>query len=125
MSRGRRPAPEPWARSSAREHAPSRRVHLPMPQSPASTAQPQEERAGPFRQPSIAAGGLDALVFRGIELVSKVLLVVVTGRLMEPAGRGLYALASLSISLCGLPFGAVWLANAVEIARRRVVVREL
>jgi O-antigen/teichoic acid export membrane protein len=96
-----------------------------MPQSPASTAQPQEERAGTFRPPSIAAGGLDALIFRAIELVSKVLLVVVTGRLMEPAGRGLYALASLSISLCGLPFGAVWLANAVEIARRRVAVREL
>jgi O-antigen/teichoic acid export membrane protein len=96
-----------------------------MPQPPASTAEPQEERAGSFRPPSIAAGGIDALVFRGIELFSRILLVVVTGRLMEPAGRGQYALASLSSSLCGLPFGAVWLANAVEIARRRVDIREL
>ncbi len=97
-----------------------------MPQPSASAAaEPHDEKAATFRPPSIAAGGLDALIFRGIELVSKVLLVVVTGRLMEPAGRGLYALASLSMSICGLPFGAVWLANAVEVARRRVVVREL
>jgi O-antigen/teichoic acid export membrane protein len=96
-----------------------------MPQPRASTAEPSEERATAFRPPSIAAGGLDALIFRAIELVAKVAIVVVTGRLMEPAGRGLYALASLVITLCGLPFGAVWLANAVEVARRRVGVREL
>jgi O-antigen/teichoic acid export membrane protein len=96
-----------------------------MPQPPASTAEPHEARATEFRPSSIAAGGFDALIFRGIELVSKVAIVVITGRLMEPAGRGLYALASLVISLCGLPFGAVWLANAVEVARRRVGVREL
>jgi O-antigen/teichoic acid export membrane protein len=78
-----------------------------------------------FEPPSIAAGGVDALVFRGIELVAKVLLVAVTGRLMAPAGRGLYALASLCTGLCSLPFGSIWVANSVELARRRATLREL
>jgi O-antigen/teichoic acid export membrane protein len=44
---------------------------------------------------------------------------------MGPSGRGLYALASLSIGLCQVPFGSVWVANAVELARRRATAREL
>jgi O-antigen/teichoic acid export membrane protein len=44
---------------------------------------------------------------------------------MGPSGRGLYALASLSIGLCQVPFGSVWVANAVELARRRATPREL
>jgi O-antigen/teichoic acid export membrane protein len=52
-------------------------------------------------------------------------LVIVTGRLMEPAGRGLYALATVAASLCGLPLGAVWIADAVEIAHRRSPLREV
>jgi O-antigen/teichoic acid export membrane protein len=78
-----------------------------------------------FEPPSIASGGLEALVFKASELVSQVLLVVLTGRLMGPSGRGLYALASLSVGICQVPFGSVWVANAVELARRRATPREL
>lgn len=78
-----------------------------------------------FEPPSIASGGFEALVFRVGELVSQVLMVVLTGRLMGPSGRGLYALASLSVGLCQVPFGSVWIANAVELTRRRATPREL
>jgi O-antigen/teichoic acid export membrane protein len=84
-----------------------------------------ESRVAGARPRSIAAGGLEAAVFRGIVVVCLVLLVIVTGRLMEPAGRGLYALAAVTAGLCGLPFGAVWIANAVEVARRRATLSEL
>ena len=53
------------------------------------------------------------------------LLVVLTGRLLGPSGRGLYALASLSVGLCQVPFGSVWIANAVELSRERATPREL
>jgi O-antigen/teichoic acid export membrane protein len=78
-----------------------------------------------FEPPSIASGGFEALLFKAGELVSQVLLVVLTGRLMGPSGRGLYALASLSVGICQVPFGSVWVANAVELARRRATPREL
>jgi len=54
-----------------------------------------------------------------------VLMVVLTGRLLGPSGRGLYALASLSVGICQVPFGSVWVANTVELARRRATPREL
>jgi len=88
-------------------------------------ADPRADQVEGFEPPSIAAGGFDAMVFRSLQLVANVLMVIVTGRLMEPAGRGLYALASVSSTLCGLPFGSVWIANAVELARRRATLREL
>jgi O-antigen/teichoic acid export membrane protein len=78
-----------------------------------------------FKPPSVAAGGLEALLFKSAELISQVLLVVLTGRLMGPSGRGLYALASLSVGLCQVPFGSVWIANAVELARKRATPREV
>jgi O-antigen/teichoic acid export membrane protein len=84
-----------------------------------------ESRVAAGRPRSIAAGGLEAAVFRGIVVVCLVLLVIVTGRLMEPAGRGLYALAALTAGLCGLPFGAVWIATAIEVNRRRATLGEL
>jgi O-antigen/teichoic acid export membrane protein len=84
-----------------------------------------EERLATVRPQSIAAGGVDAVLFRGVELVCLVGLVIVTGRLMEPAGRGLYAETAVVAGLCGLPFGAVWIANAVEIAHHRVSLREV
>jgi O-antigen/teichoic acid export membrane protein len=84
-----------------------------------------DDRVATFRPPSIAAGGLESLLFKAGELVSQVLLVVLTGRLMGPSGRGLYALASLSVGLCQVPFGSVWIANAVELSRRRATPREL
>ncbi len=90
---------------------------------------PSAESAGDgvatFKPPSIAAGGLEALLFKAAELISQVLLVVLTGRLMGPSGRGLYALASLSVGLCQVPFGSVWIANAVELARKRATPREV
>jgi O-antigen/teichoic acid export membrane protein len=82
-------------------------------------------RLAEFEPPSIAAGGVSAFIFRAIELVSLTLLVILTGRLMEPAGRGLYALASLTTTFLLLPLGPVWLSNAVEMARRRVPLTEL
>ena len=78
-----------------------------------------------FEPPSIAAGGVSAFIFRIVELFSLTLLVILTGRLMEPAGRGLYALASLTTTLLLLPLGPVWVSNVVEMARRRVPLREL
>jgi O-antigen/teichoic acid export membrane protein len=77
------------------------------------------------RPRSIAQGGVDAVLSRVLVLVCLVALVIVTGRLMEPAGRGLYALATVAASLCGLPLGAVWIANAVEVARRRAPLSEI
>lgn len=82
-------------------------------------------RVAEFEPPSIAAGGVSALIFRIVELFSLTLLVILTGRLMEPAGRGLYALASLTTTLLLLPLGPVWVSNVVEMARRRVPLREL
>jgi O-antigen/teichoic acid export membrane protein len=84
-----------------------------------------DESVAEFEPPSIASGGLEALLFRATELVSLVLMVVITARLLGPSGRGLYALASLSLALCQVPFSSVWVANAVELARKRATPREL
>jgi O-antigen/teichoic acid export membrane protein len=89
------------------------------------TAETAGDGTASFEPPSIASGGLDAFLFKVAELVSSVLMVVVTGRLMGPSGRGLYALASLSVGICQVPFGSVWVANAVELARKRATPREL
>jgi O-antigen/teichoic acid export membrane protein len=78
-----------------------------------------------FQPPSVATGGLESVIFKGCELVSQVLMVVLTGRLLGPAGRGIYALASLSVSFCQLPFSSVWVANTVELARKRATPRQL
>jgi O-antigen/teichoic acid export membrane protein len=91
----------------------------------APNAETADDGVAAFKPPSIASGGFEALLFRAGELVSQVLMVVLTGRLMGPSGRGLYALASLSVGLCQVPFGSVWVANAVELGRRRATPREL
>src|SRR5215207_6783062 len=88
-------------------------------------AQHDEARVAGGRPRSIAQGGLEAVLSRVVVLVCLVALVIVTGRLMEPDGRGLYALATVAASLCGLPLGAVWIANAVEIARGRTALGEI
>ena len=84
-----------------------------------------EGDAPEFRSTPIATSSAEALVFRCLQTVALVLLVIVTGRLMEPEGRGLFALASLAVTLCGIPLGGVWLANGVELARARAMPREL
>jgi O-antigen/teichoic acid export membrane protein len=91
----------------------------------ARDADHDEARIARGRPRSIAQGGLEAVLSRVLVLVCLVALVIVTGRLMEPAGRGLYALATVGASLCGLPLGAIWIANAVEIARRRAPLSEI
>jgi O-antigen/teichoic acid export membrane protein len=84
------------------------------------------DRAGAgFTPPTITAGGIDALIFRIVELISATSLVIVTGRLMEPAGRGLYALAALTAMVLILPLGPVWYGNVVEMNQRGVPLREL
>jgi O-antigen/teichoic acid export membrane protein len=92
---------------------------------PAGRNEHQEARIAEGRPRSIAEGGLEAMLSRAVVLVCLVALVIVTGRLMEPAGRGLYALATVAASLCGLPLGAVWVANAIEIGRRRATLGEI
>jgi O-antigen/teichoic acid export membrane protein len=87
--------------------------------------QHDDARIAGGRPRSIAQGGLEAVLSRVVVLVCLVGLVIVTGRLMEPAGRGLYALATVAAALCGLPLGAVWIADAVEVARRRTPLREV
>jgi O-antigen/teichoic acid export membrane protein len=77
------------------------------------------------RSRSIARSGVEAALSSVVVQVCLVGLVIVTGRLMEPAGRGLYALATVAAMLCGLPLGSVWVANAVEIARRRTALNEI
>jgi O-antigen/teichoic acid export membrane protein len=84
-----------------------------------------DDRVASFEPPSIASGGFEAFLFKAGELVASVLMVVLTGRLMGPSGRGLYALASLSVGICQVPFGSVWVANAVELARKRATPRDL
>jgi O-antigen/teichoic acid export membrane protein len=92
---------------------------------PVRARPPDNDDAAEFAPPSIASGGFEALIFKGAELISLVMMVVLTGRLLGPSGRGLYALASLSVGLCQVPFGSVWVANAVELARKRVTPREI
>jgi O-antigen/teichoic acid export membrane protein len=98
-------------------------MHEPPPAAPRSER--PGEPGGEFRPPSIAAGGLEALLARIGVLLSQMIMIVLTGRFMGPSGRGLYALASLSIGLCQVPFGSVWVANAVELTKRRATAREL
>jgi O-antigen/teichoic acid export membrane protein len=90
----------------------------------AEPLQRDDEREA-FEPPSVAAGGFEALLGRGGVLVSQMLMILLTGRFMGPSGRGIYALASLSIGLCQVPFGSVWVSNAVELARKRATPREL
>jgi O-antigen/teichoic acid export membrane protein len=78
-----------------------------------------------FTPPSVARGGIEAIGARALELIGQVAVVLVTARLMGPAGRGLYALASLTAVLCSLPLGSVWSASAIEIAKRRTSLPEL
>ena len=78
-----------------------------------------------YEPPSVARGGAEALLFRVAEAVLQAALLILTARLMEPAGRGLYALASLTAMLCSLPLGPVWSAGAIEVARRRTPLPEL
>jgi O-antigen/teichoic acid export membrane protein len=68
---------------------------------------------------------VEALVFRSIELVATTLLTILTGRLMGPSGRGLYALASLVALAVTLPLGPVWYGSVVEVTRRRMTLREV
>jgi O-antigen/teichoic acid export membrane protein len=92
---------------------------------PADGRERDEARIAKGRSRSIAETGLEAVLARVVVVLCLVGIVIVTGRLMEPAGRGLYALATVAASLCGLPLGAVWIANAVEIARRRATLGEI
>jgi O-antigen/teichoic acid export membrane protein len=85
-----------------------------------------EHDGGPqIPEKSVAAGGVQSLAFRGAEVVLQLALVAITARLMEPEGRGLYALASFTATACGLVLGSVWTANAIELAKGRATVREL
>jgi O-antigen/teichoic acid export membrane protein len=98
------------------------------PTPPSRSSSEDDEDAGgvrAFRSPAIATSSAEALIFRCLQTVALVLLVIVTGRLMEPEGRGLFALASLAVTLCGIPLGGVWLANGVELARARATPREI
>jgi O-antigen/teichoic acid export membrane protein len=107
--------------AGARAHTPG-----PAPADPAAErSSGSSARARSFTPPPVARGGLEALVFRIAEVSGQVVMVLVTARFLEPAGRGLYALASLTATLCSLPLGSVWTANAIEVAKRRTPLQEL
>ena len=91
----------------------------------AVTTEPEQTPGVRFRPPSIVRGGVEAIAARVLELICHAAVIIVTARLMGPAGRGLYALASLTAVLCALPLGSVWSANAIEVARRRTPLPEL
>ena len=74
---------------------------------------------------SVKAGGVQSVAFRGIEVTAQLALVAITARLMEPEGRGLYALASFTATACGLVLGSVWTANAIELAKHRATAQQL
>lgn len=78
-----------------------------------------------YQPPSVARGGFQAFVYRILEVVAQAALVIITARLMEPSGRGLYALASLTATLCSLPLGSVWSASAIEVSKKREPLPEL
>jgi O-antigen/teichoic acid export membrane protein len=112
------------------EEGPGRRPERAVPrrverEDMAVTTESEHEPRIRFRPPSIVRGGVEAVAARGLELIGQVAVVVITARLMGPAGRGVYALASLTAVLCSLPFGSVWSANAIEVAKRRTPLREL
>src|SRR3954465_2170220 len=87
---------------------------------------PGQEQAGAARRPrSIAAGAFESLLFRAAGAIALAATVIITSRFMEPAGRGLYALASVGAGVCAVPLGAVWIANAVELSRRRLTTAQL
>jgi O-antigen/teichoic acid export membrane protein len=100
-------------------------VSKPEPPAHVPTAEGSSDGPGEFRPPSIATGGFEALLARVCVMVSQLAMIVLTGRFMGPSGRGLYALASLSIGLCQVPFGSVWVANAVELTKGRATPRQL
>jgi O-antigen/teichoic acid export membrane protein len=91
----------------------------------AATTHSDDEPWTRYRPPSVARGGVEAVAFRIVEVAAQAAVVIVTARLMEPAGRGLYALASLTALLCALPLGSVWSASAIEVAKRRTPLPEL
>jgi O-antigen/teichoic acid export membrane protein len=90
-----------------------------------TTTNPPPQPQMRYTPPSVARGGVEAMAYRVLEVIAQAAMVIVTARLMEPAGRGLYALASLTAVLCTLPFGSVWSANAIEIAKQRTSLSEL
>jgi O-antigen/teichoic acid export membrane protein/O-antigen ligase len=116
-------APSP-RRARLRKPRPDRPLAVTPPPPPPGTVE-RDDGIPDFEPPSVATGGLEAVIFKACELVSQVLMVVLTGRLLGPSGRGIYALASLSVGICQVPFGSVWVANAVELARKRATPRQL
>jgi O-antigen/teichoic acid export membrane protein len=94
-----------------------------IPHEPVRPAEPAGAPARPAR--SIGAGAFESLMFRGAAAIALTLTVIVTSRFMEPAGRGLYALATVAAGACGIVFGGIWIANSVELSRRRLATSEL
>jgi O-antigen/teichoic acid export membrane protein len=121
----RRRKPRPLRRPRAQATPPQAIADRDAVASRTAVADVDEFGVKEFQPPSVATGGLESVIFKACELVSQVLMVVLTGRLLGPAGRGIYALASLSVSLCQLPFSSVWVANTVELARKRATPRQL
>jgi O-antigen/teichoic acid export membrane protein len=83
------------------------------------------ETPAPGGGSGVAKGGAQIFVYRVVELAAQGLMIIITARLLEPEGRGLYSLAALTAMLCVIPLGAVWMANAYEMAHRRVPADEI
>jgi O-antigen/teichoic acid export membrane protein len=67
---------------------------------------------------TIAERSAQSLALRGAEIAAQGLLILVTARFMGAEGRGLYALASLTATVCIVPLGSVWSSLAVDVAKR-------
>jgi O-antigen/teichoic acid export membrane protein len=75
-------------------------------------------RRGPAT--SVAGRGASGTAARMVEGGLGVVLVVLTARFMGPEGRGLFALASLTLLICGLVIGPAWTAMAAELTHGRL-----
>jgi O-antigen/teichoic acid export membrane protein len=73
----------------------------------------------------ISERSAQSLVLRGAEIVAQGLLILVTARFLGAEGRGLYALASLTATVCVVPLGSVWSSLAVDVAKRRQPLERL
>lgn len=74
---------------------------------------------------TISERSAQSLALRGAEIMAQGLLILVTARFLGAEGRGLYALASLTATVCVVPLGSVWSSLAVDVAKRREPLERL
>jgi hypothetical protein len=81
------------------------------------------EELSSSRRPSPRAGSV-RWSFGSSSCTCLTLLVILTGRPMEPAGRGLYGLVALITTFLWLLLGPVAISKVVRMARWRAPLKE-